>query len=173
MENSGYIHQSTMDDVTDIFKLYQYATDYQKEKFPDNTWPTFERSMVEKEVENMLQYKFVVTDNIACVWAITHSDPQIWQEKNNDPAVYIHRIATNPSYRGHNYVKIIVDWAREYCAKQGLDYIRLDTCGHNEGLIKHYTSCGFTFLGIEKIKDSTGLPPHYVDADVCYFEISV
>ncbi len=167
------IENSSPDDIGEIFRLYRLATEYQKIKFPANQWPDFDPAMVANEIRENRQYKLLIDSNIACVWAVTHSDPEIWQEKNADPSVYIHRIATNPDFRGDNYVKIIVDWAKEYCYQNKLSFIRLDTCGHNEGLIKHYTSCGFVFLGIHKIKDSTGLPSHYIDADVCYFEIAL
>jgi hypothetical protein len=47
-------------------------------------------------------------NQIACVWAITFNDAEIWEER----AIYIHRIATHSDFRGHNFVKIIVDWAK-------------------------------------------------------------
>jgi ribosomal protein S18 acetylase RimI-like enzyme len=167
------ITKSTVDDINEIFRLYDLATEHQKIKFPDNLWPTFDRKMVELEIKEGRQYKLIIEGKTACIWAITHSDPEIWQEKNKDAAIYIHRIATNPIFRGQNFVAKIVIWAKEYAHTNALDFIRLDTCGDNQSLIKHYTSCGFEFLGMFKIKDSTGLPSHYVDADVCYFEIDL
>jgi hypothetical protein len=35
-------------------------------------------------------------------------------------------VLPHSDFRGHNFVKIIVDWAKEY-ASIGKDYIRLDT----------------------------------------------
>jgi hypothetical protein len=52
-------------------------------------------------------------------------------------------------------------------------FIRLDTCGDNQGLIKHYTNSGFTFLGMKRLKSAANLPAHYVNADVCFFEINL
>lgn len=49
---------------------------------------------------------------IACVWAISYSDPQIWEEVDNTECIYHHRIATNPNFRRNNFVKTIVAWAQ-------------------------------------------------------------
>ena len=57
--------------------------------------------------------------------------------------------------------------------ENGKKYVRLDTVGDNKGLIKHYTSCGFDFLGLFKLKNTAGLPPHYHNATVSLFELAV
>ena len=51
------------------------------------------------------------------------------------------------------------------------EFIRLDTVGENKGLIKHYQSCGFNFLGVFKLANTQGLPQHYHNASVSLFEI--
>jgi ribosomal protein S18 acetylase RimI-like enzyme len=101
------------------------------------------------------------------------SDPLIWAERNTDPAVYIHRIATNPACRGRNLVLQIVDWAKQYAITNNKKYIRLDTVGNNTGLIRHYQHCGFAFLGLFTLKTTAGLPAHYNNASVSLFELEV
>ncbi len=167
------IHNSTSEDLTEIFHLYDLATEYQKTVFPENTWPAFERSLVETEIQEARQFKIVIGGQIACVWAIAHSDPQIWEDRNKDPSIYIHRIATNPDFRGQHFVSKIVAWAMAYASLRQKKFIRMDTCGNNLKLIKYYISCGFVFLGIVQLKNTNELPSHYQDADVCLFEISV
>ncbi|MFP3835995.1 GNAT family N-acetyltransferase, partial [Chryseobacterium sp. SIMBA_028] len=85
-------------------------------------------------------------------------------------AVYIHRIATNPDFRGQNLVQKIVEWGKQYALTNGKKFIRLDTVGDNPGLISYYTKCGFDFLGLSKLKDTAGLPAHYNNATVSLFE---
>ncbi|WP_410744424.1 hypothetical protein [Gelidibacter sp. F63206] len=85
----------------------------------------------------------------------------------------MHRIATNPDFRGNNFVKLIADWAKNLAQTQNRSFIRMDTCGKNERLIKHYEQCGFKFLGTKKLKDTSDLPSHYSNADVCFFEIEL
>ena len=51
-----------------------------------------------------------------------------------------------------------------------LKFVRMDTVGLNKGLIKHYGSFGFDFLGMKKLEDTTNLPEHYKEDDVCLFQ---
>jgi ribosomal protein S18 acetylase RimI-like enzyme len=166
------IQNSTLKDLEEIFRLYQLATDFQKSKNRVN-WPEFSKVMVTKEIEEKKQYKVLIDTKIACVWAIAISDPLIWQEKNKDKAIYIHRIATNPEFKGNNLVSQIVNWAKIYAEKHQIEYIRMDTVGENLGLINYYKKCGFNFLGLSKLKKTTGLPAHYKNAIVSLFEIEV
>ncbi|MBT2623648.1 GNAT family N-acetyltransferase [Chryseobacterium sp. ISL-6] len=165
------IENSTEKDISEIFRLYKLATEFQKEKFPENQWPEFDQTLIEYEIAGNRQFKLMIDDEIACVWAITYSDPEIWKDDDGVSALYIHRIATNPNFRGNNYVKIIVDWAKAFA--QDKKYIRMDTCGENKKLIQHYKNGGFDFLGIKKLGSVSNLPSHYQNADVCYFEIKL
>src|SRR5215207_8113338 len=102
------IQLSTIEDIDEIFRLYSCAAAYQQEKKKVVVWPAFERSLVETEIAENRQWKMMIGDEIACVWATTFSDAEIWEARNADPAVYIHRIATNPLYRGQKFVHLIV-----------------------------------------------------------------
>ncbi len=163
---------STLSDIPQIFSLYAMATAHQQRKGTVQ-WPTFSQTLVETEINDQRQWHIKSGDILICVWATTFDDPKIWEEKNADPAVYIHRIATHQDHRGHQYVKAIVAWASEYAKLHNKRYIRLDTCGENHGLIQYYQSQGFDYLGMHKLNDYTGLPLHYQGADVCFFEIDL
>lgn len=115
----------------------------------------------------------IIGNEIACVWATTFSDAEIWEERNNEPSIYIHRIATNPNFRGQNLVEEIINWARLFAKDNGKKFIRMDTVGDNKGLIGHYTKLGFDFLGLFKLKNTDGLPTHYENATVSLFQISL
>ncbi len=166
------IQNSSVDDITEILKLYEHARAYQY--FKDAVmWPEISIRLITKEIIEKHQWKLIIDRQIACVWATTFQDPLIWEEKNLDPAVYIHRIAINPAFRGRNLVKEIVEWAKIFAKGQDKKFIRLDTVGDNTGLINHYTNCGFKFLGLVNLKNTSGLPAHYAKAPVCLFEIGV
>lgn len=167
------ITNSNLDDITEIFRLYQLARDFQKIQFPENLWPEFDRDFIATEVIENRQFKIVIDNKIACIWAITYNDADIWEEKENNDAIYIHRIATNPEFRGNNFVQMIADWSKDFAKKENKKFIRMDTCGQNDRLINHYKNCGFEFLGMKKLKDSSGLQAHYHNADVCFFEIEL
>ena len=167
------ITNSNLNDIPEIFRLYKLATDFQKVKFPENQWPEFGNELITAEVIENRQFKILIENKIACIWAITYSDVQIWEGSANNSSIYIHRIATNPEFRGKNLVKVIVDWSTNYAQKHQKQSIRMDTCGKNDKLINHYKNCGFNYLGIKKLKNTSELPSHYHNADVCFFEIEL
>ncbi|WP_373511633.1 GNAT family N-acetyltransferase [Persicitalea sp.] len=167
------IRNSTEADIPEIFRLYREAAAHQAKVKATVVWPTFERQLVDTEVAENRQWKMVVDGQIACVWVITFEDAQIWEERNSDSAIYIHRIATNPAFRGQNFVIKIVNWAKAYAKSLGKNYVRLDTIGNNIRLIEHYTSAGFDFLGVFNLKNTTGLPEHYQQGPAALFEIKL
>mgnify|MGYP002778128097 CR=1 FL=1 len=167
-----HIEKSTSTDIDSIFELYHYATDYQKSKGAVQ-WPQFDQTMVENEILEGRQWKLVQDEAVVCVWVITFDDPQIWEERNIDPAVYIHRIATHPQYRGQNLVVRLVDWAKAFALQNGKQYLRMDTAGNNQGLINYYTRCGFQFLGLRHLKNPAGLPAHYQTGPISLFQIDL
>ena len=167
------IEKCTLPDVDLILELYHAARTLQHQK-QMVVWPLFERSFLEKEVEEGRQWKLVQTGIMVCNWAITFADKEIWGQRDLSDAIYIHRIATHPAYRGHRYIDTIVTWARRYAEGLGKRFIRLDTLGNNTGLIRHYTSAGFSFLGMVKLTDTHNLPQHYqAEPNCCLFEIDL
>lgn len=161
-----------MADIETIFGLYRMAAQYMKERFPVH-FPEFDRQLVIREIEEGRQWKMMIDGELACIWAITWNDPQIWEEKDKEPSIYIHRITTVPAFRGRQLVKEIVNWAKQYAKEQEKKYVRLDTVGENQKLIQHYQQCGFNFLGMVQLKDTTGLPAHYQLDKVSLFELEV
>ncbi len=166
------IRHSTPADIKHIFDLYKAATEFQiiKAAAP---WPKFKRQLIENEIVEQRQWNIVIDNQIACVWAITDSDPEIWGERNKEPAIYIHRIATHPDFRGRNFVSNIVKWSIDFAESKGKKFVRMDTVGENLGLINHYKKCGFNFLGLSQLADTTNLPQHYHNATVSLFQLSI
>ena len=160
-------------DIDEVFRLYKIASEYQREKKKVIVWPNFDRNMVETEITEKRQFKMLIENEVVCIWAITFSDEQIWEEKNKDNAIYIHRIATSPNFRGKKMVAKIVDWAKQFADEKEIQFIRLDTLGNNTRLIEHYKEAGFDFLGMHTLKNTSNLPEHYQEAPVCLFEIDL
>ncbi|WP_340202553.1 GNAT family N-acetyltransferase [Ascidiimonas sp. W6] len=166
------IRNSVLNDLPKIFELYHIATNFMQSK-NQVAWPEFSRDLIIEEIEDLRQWKLLINGKIACIWATTLKDELIWGKENTDPSVYIHRIATDPYFRGQKLVKQIVRWADNYCINHHLDYIRMDTVGLNQGLIKHYEKLGFTFLGTKELDNVTNLPKHYSEGPVCLFQRKV
>ena len=162
---------STNQDIETIFTFYDLAIEYQKTKF-NKHWMGFDRKLIEKEIAEERQWKIIIDDEIACIFAITFEDESIWKEKNRDKAVYFHRIVTHPKFRGNNFVKEIAKWGLPFAVEKNLDFLRMDTWGDNESLIEYYQKCGFEFLGVIT-PEYSGLPKHYEGITLSLFEIEV
>lgn len=164
------ITHSTTKDIDAIFDLYDQATEHMK-KVGLLFWQGFERSLIQKEIDENRHYKILVDGQLACTFCITLNDPAIWKEKDEDPSVYIHRIATNPLLRGNSYVKHIVAWAIQFAKENQRSFVRLDTGSGNDKLNNYYISCGFNYLGVTQLDDVSSLPAHYKHGSFSLFEI--
>lgn len=78
------ICNSQIEDIDRIFELYKIATNFQNKKSMV-AWPKFKRDLVQKEISENRQWKLIIDQQIACVWATTDSDSQIWGAKNEAP----------------------------------------------------------------------------------------
>ena len=155
-----------------IFKLYDDAIAYQK-KVGNNHWLGFEPALIAKEIDEHRHYKVIAEGEIVATFCITLSDPLIWKDSGTVAAVYIHRIATSQFFRGHNLLKHIIDWAREYAKANDLSYIRMDTGGGNDRLINYYVNSGFTHTGNTGIDYTPDLPAHYKDGTFALLQMAV
>jgi ribosomal protein S18 acetylase RimI-like enzyme len=163
---------STTTDINTIFEFYDMAVAHQKKVF-NKHWQGFSLALVMQEVEENRQYKILVEDKVAAIFAVTFNDPQIWGEKDEQPSIYIHRIATHPDFRGYGFVNKIIDWAKDYAKHNAIEYIRMDTWADNEKLLSYYIGCGFDHVGSIKIESNSGLPKHYEGISLNLFEIKV
>lgn len=163
---------STTEDFDEIFRLYDAAIEFQKAKF-HRAWLPFDRAMINREIDEKRHWKILLDDKIACIFSVTFEDPFIWKEKSGEPAIYIHRIVTNPEFRGQKFVPKITDWAREYAPAVGKKFIRMDTWGDNQKLRDYYIDCGFEFLGVITPTASVDLPKHYDGITLSLFEIKL
>jgi GNAT superfamily N-acetyltransferase len=172
MHKEMLVENSTVNDFDRIIELYDAAITYQKTKFKRN-WQRFNDEMIRKEISERRQWKIIMNNEIACIFATAFSDPHIWKERNADPSVYLHRIVTNPSYRGNHFIRHIIDWARSYGKDNQLEYVRMDTWGDNDELVRYYQQCGFTLLGTVTPEETGELPKHYSCITLALLEIKL
>jgi ribosomal protein S18 acetylase RimI-like enzyme len=164
--------KTTNEDIDAVFDIYNKATSYQK-TVNNKSWRGFEKALIEKEIAE--DRHFIIKDEgeVACTFVLTFNDLIIWKEASADPAVYLHRIATNPKFRGRSYVTKIIEWVKIYAKENGKSYIRLDTHSGNERINKYYMSCGFDFKGVSVIEWTNELPEHYKEGSFSLFEIKL
>ncbi|WP_200911850.1 GNAT family N-acetyltransferase [Pedobacter sp. Hv1] len=172
MPTSIAIVNSTLADINTIFEFYDMAIAHQKKVF-NKHWQGFSLELVTQEVEENRQYKILVGGEAACIFAVTFNDPQIWEEKDQQPSIYIHRIVTHPNFRGYGFVNQIIDWAKDYAKANAIEYIRMDTWADNAKLLAYYTGCGFAHVGSIQIATNSGLPKHYEGISLNLFEIKI
>jgi len=166
------ISNSSPEDIETIFKLYRSAVDYQKAK-GYNLWPEFERELIEREIKEKRLYKITEGEEMACTFSVAYSDPIIWDEKNADPAMYLHRISTNLNFKGRGMMQLIIDWSKEHAKQTNKKFIRMDTWGDNENLKNYYINCGFTYLKQKHFPGKNELPEHYWGNTLSLFEIKL
>src|SRR5215470_18681053 len=99
MKDPTKFENALLSDIEVILDLYNKAIEFQKKVF-HNSWLGFDREMVETEITEKRLWKIVEDGRVACIYSLTYADPLIWGERGHDSAMYIHRIVTNPDFRG-------------------------------------------------------------------------
>lgn len=155
-----------------VFDLYDKAIEFQRTVF-DKQWLGFDADLVLREIAERRLWKIVDDGGVGCIYSVAYEDPVIWGEDSHISAMYIHRIVTNPEFRGRGYVRKIVEWARDHAAEKGLKFIRMDTWADNLKLKEYYISNGFEWKGTVSPESSRTLPAHYRDIQLGLFEIDL
>ncbi|HOZ88127.1 MAG TPA: GNAT family N-acetyltransferase [Bacteroidia bacterium] len=167
------IINSTNDDLGQIFKLFDAAIVYQKKNGYD-LWPRFSETMISEEIAGQRHWKILDQTTIVCVFSVMYSDPVIWgAESDKETAVYLHRIAVNPLFKGKKIMTLIKNWAITHAKQQGKQFVRMDTWGNNLTLREYYIACGFEYLGQQQLKEVEGQPGHYGGSLLSLFQLEV
>ncbi|HWY97918.1 MAG TPA: GNAT family N-acetyltransferase [Bacteroidia bacterium] len=165
------IINSTTQDTDTIFELYKLAGEYQRAN-GYNQWKEFDPELIALEIKEKRHWKIVEDGQMACIFSIFYNDPLLWGKDDNQFSIYIHRIATNPKFKGKGMTRLIIDWAKAHAKETGRKYIRMDTWADNKNLADYYIKCGFNIVGYRQIdKDAKGLPKHYSTLSLVLFEI--
>ena len=172
MTPSIQIVNSTLEDLATIFEFYDHAVAHQK-KVSDKHWKGFDLELIKREIAENRQYKILVDGEVGCIFVVTFNDPQIWKERDEQPAIYLHRIVTHPNFRGTGFVKLITEWAIDFAKTNQLLFVRMDTWAENDKLVNYYKKFGFLDAGTIKISADSGLPKHYEGITLQLFEISI
>jgi len=164
--------QCKLSDIDEIFGFYDIAVAFQKKKF-NKHWQPFDIEMIRQEIKEGRHWKIIVDRRTACVFVVAYSDPYIWIEDVEQPAIYLHRIVSHPDFRGSNFVNAITDWAIKFAKEKCKKFVRLDTWADNEKLGQHYLNAGFKLIGFVTPGNSGNLPKHYDAISLGLFEIEV
>lgn len=161
-----------LSDLNAILDLYNQAIAFQKTK-NCAVWPVFDAEDVLQAITEQRQFKISIDGSMAGVFTYTFNDKAIWEEKDKNDALYIHKIATSAKFKGQHLVKEIIDFSKIYALSKSKTFLRMDTVGDNKGLIAYYTQFGFNYLGLHQLKNYADLPLHYHRAAVSLFELAL
>jgi Acetyltransferase (GNAT) family len=161
------------EDIPAVQRLYDEAIEYQK-KAGNNHWLGFANEIIRKEIKEERHFKILIDGTIGATFVITFEDPLIWKDWQNDPALYIHRIAVSHASRGNDLVKQIITWSKDVASLKHLHYLRMDTGSGNDRLINYYIRCGFSVVSTDtRVAWSNELPAHYKDGVFTLLQMAV
>lgn len=163
---------TTTDDLHTVIWLFEQAIKLQGEK-GYKVWDGIDKVALQKDIELNLQYKIVSGNDILCIFSIQHNDPFIWQDKDQNDAIYIHRIVVNPNFKGQKLFQKVLDWVKHFAMQNKLKFVRMDTWADNVKIIEYYKSFGFEFIENYHTTNATELPIQNRNLNVALLQLEV
>jgi len=161
--------ETDMPDINILFEqsIKWYASQGYK------VWQSIDQAGLEKDIKQGLQYKIQWGKKILCVFSIQYKDPFIWREREQDSAIYLHRILVNPEFRGLKLFKKVLNWVRQHAIENKISYIRMDTWADNKKIIDYYSTYGFVFIENFTTSDWPELPQQNRNLEVALLELKL
>jgi len=166
------IINTTKEDIDKISWLFEQAMVLQG-KNGYKVWTGIDKIALAKDIENGLQYKIVKDKDILCIFSIQLNDPFIWRDKDQNDAIYLHRIVVHPNFKGQRQFEKVLNWAKQFARQKNLKFVRMDTWADNEKIIDYYKSFGFEFIEYSKTTDASELPIQNRNLNVALLEMEL
>ena len=164
------IHRSAQSDVGMFRDFWESAISYQQTRnFP--LWPPYPEAMIVEEIRSGHHFSACFADgDLAGYFSVALSDAQIWREREQGNAIYIHRMCANPRRKGSNLASSVLAWAYQHAFHSGRKFVRMDTWSDNKPLVEYYIKCGFHYIGVQQLGVVPELPSHYSNTSLALFE---
>jgi ribosomal protein S18 acetylase RimI-like enzyme len=166
------IVNTTIQDWDEILRLFEQAMELQG-KNGYKVWNSIDKTALEKDIVNKLQYKITREADILCIFSVQHSDPFIWRERDRNDAIYLHRIVVNPNFKGQKQFQKVLDWAKQFARGNNLQYVRMDTWADNNRIIDYYKTFGFEFIETYQTTNAKELPVQNRNLNVALLELDL
>jgi len=166
------IVNTTKGDLDKILCLFEQAMDLQR-KNGYEVWSSIDKIALEKDIETGLQYKIVKDADILCIFSISHNDPFTWRDRDQNNAIYLHRIVVNPNFKGQRQFEKVLNWAKHFAPQKNLKFVRMDTWADNKKIIDYYKSFGFEFIEYYRTTDTPELPIQNRNLNVALLEMAL
>jgi len=170
--NNIKIYNTTIKDLEIVLWLFEQAMKLQG-KNDYKVWEGIDKSALQKDIEERLQYKIVEGNDILGIFSVQHSDPFIWRDRDKDDAIYLHRIVVNPNFKGQKLFQKVLNWAKQFAQQNNLKFVRMDTWADNIKIIAYYRSFGFEFIETYKTTNAQELPIQNRNLNVALLEMKV
>lgn len=166
------ITNTTLDDFERVIWLFDQVMVLQGNN-GYKVWEAIDKESLLAEIKNKQQFKIVEASEILCLFSIQLNDPFIWREKDKNDALYLHRIAVNPNFKGKKTFQKVLAWALQFANQNNLKFIRMDTWSDNYKLIDYYKSFGFQFIENYKTSSDSSLPLQNRNLEVALLQLEV
>jgi GNAT superfamily N-acetyltransferase len=163
------IVNTTEDDMELVFRLFEEAIAYQKQK-GYNIWKNYDKDLLRSEMQNKTQYKIVIDNKTSIIFSVVYEDKLVWGKHDKNDAIYLHRIVVNPEFKGQRLFGKVLEWSIEHAKNKNLKFVRMDTWASNPNIIKYYESFGFTFKGNNRTPNNPELPIQHRGLHVALLE---
>jgi ribosomal protein S18 acetylase RimI-like enzyme len=166
------IVNATQDDLEAILWLFEQAMALQG-KSGYKVWTAIDNVALAKDIDSGLQYKIVQQGDILCIFSIQFNDPFIWRARDQNDAIYLHRIVVNPCFKGQKQFQKVLNWAKKLAYRNNLRFVRMDTWADNQKIIAYYKSYGFEFIENYQTTDAPELPAQNRNLNVALLQIAL
>ena len=171
-KNNYIVENTSTADLDFIYNLFEEAINYIK-KNGYVGWTTYDKYFINTDIEKKHQFKIVERNQILCIFTVSFNDVLIWRERENDDAVYLHRIVVNPLFKGQKQFEKILDWIMEFAKVKKIKYVRLDTWAENSNIIEYYKSYGFQFIENYITPNTLELPVQHRNLKLALLELKL
>ncbi|WP_308993730.1 GNAT family N-acetyltransferase [Mariniflexile litorale] len=171
-QDNEKIINTTMDDFPAVLWLFEEAMKLQGQN-GYKVWKTLDKAGLVNDIQHNLQYKIVSRNDILCVFSVQLNDPLIWHNRDQNDAIYLHRIVVNPNHKGQKQFEKVMNWAIKYARQHNLKFIRMDTWADNGKIIDYYQSFGFRFIENYRTTNAPELPIQNRNLNVALMEITI
>lgn len=146
-----YIRSAELADHADVVAILRARTRWLADRGSDQ-WSTRQEVLDERMADRIRRGEtWVVTEQdrqvIATISVTQRADPDFWTEDERAvPALYLSRMATDPTQAGQGLGRLMLAWAVREAARQGLIEARLDAWRTATGLHDYYRAQGWTHV---------------------------
>ncbi|MBX2829342.1 MAG: GNAT family N-acetyltransferase [Flavobacteriaceae bacterium] len=136
------IVHSQWEDLDAACQIFDDAIAYQKQKgYPE--YRSNDREGVKQAIADGMHYKMLIDGKLACVFNVVYNDRPIWRDKDQDDAIFLHRVITAQEFKGRRLFGQILEWAIDLAQSKNRPFVRMDTWDDNPNLVNYYKTFGF------------------------------